>query len=116
MLASTFLEAMPTYWTDLLDNTSLPLQVIILGTLITAIYFAYSLDTTERPLKGFPIVSLGSAPGSSWSAAGNEIVAKGLKEHIGPFQVITGTGPKVGDLECLPPQKQMWPTEFSYSL
>lgn len=101
MLASTLLKATPTYWTNLLDNTSLPLQAIVFGSLITAIYFAYSLVTAERPLKGFPIVSLGSGPGSSWSAAGNDIVAKGLKEHNGLFQVITGTGPKVGDLKCL---------------
>jgi hypothetical protein len=105
MVTSNLLEVVPAYWTKLLGNTSFTLQIVILGTLITATYFAYSLKSAERPLKGFPIVSLGSGPGSSWSAAGNEIVAKGLKEHIGPFQVITGTGPKVGDLKCLPPQK-----------
>jgi hypothetical protein len=95
MVSSTLLELAPAYWTELLGNASLSLHIIILGTLTTALYFAYSLRTTERSLQGFPIVSLGSDPSSSWSAAGNEILAKGLKEHSGPFQVITGTGPKV---------------------
>jgi len=95
MMTSTLLEVTYAYWTKLLGNASLTLQVLILGTLTTAVYFAHSLKTAERPLKDFPGVSLGSDPGSSWSAAGNEIVAKGLKEHSGPFQVISGTGPKV---------------------
>jgi hypothetical protein len=100
MVTSNLLELVPAYWTKLLDNTSFTLQIIMLGTLITATYFAYSLKSAERPLKDFPIVSLGSDPGSSWSLAGNEIVAKGLKEHTGPFQVITGTGPKVCNRNC----------------
>ena len=95
MIKSTLTEMVPAYWTKVFGNASLPLQVMILGTLTTAVYFAYSLKPTGRHLKDFPVVSLGSDPGSSWSAAGNEIVAKGLKEHSGPFQVISGTGPKV---------------------
>jgi hypothetical protein len=95
MVTSMPLDVVPAYWTKLFSDASLPLQVLILGTLTTAVYFVYSLRTAERHLKGFPVVSLGSDLGSSWSAAGNEIVAKGLKEHSGPFQVISGTGPKV---------------------
>jgi hypothetical protein len=95
MIKSTLMEMVPAYWTKVFGNASLPLQVMILGTLTTAVYFAYLLKPTERHLKDFPIVSLGFDPGSSWSAAGNEIVARGLKEHSGPFQVISGTGPKV---------------------
>jgi hypothetical protein len=87
MVSSTLLELAPAYWTELLGNASLSLHIIILGTLTTALYFA--------------VVSLGSDPSSSWSAAGNEILAKGLKEHSGPFQVITGTGPKVCHLNIL---------------
>jgi hypothetical protein len=101
MVSSTLLELAPAYWTELLGNASLSLHIIILGTLTTALYFAYSLRTTELHLQGFPVVSLGSDPSSSWSAAGNEILAKGLKEHSGPFQVITGTGPKVCHLNIL---------------
>jgi hypothetical protein len=98
MVSSTLLEAVTASWTKLFGSASLSVQVVILGILTTAMYFAYSLQRTERPLKGFPVVSLGSNPRSSWSAAGNEILAKGLKEHNGPFQVITGTGPKVCSL------------------
>ena len=94
MVSSTLLEVVSAYWMNLFGNASIPLQIIILGIFTTAVYFTYSLKTTERSLKGFPIASLGPDPASSWSAAGNEILAKGLKENNGPFQVITGTGPK----------------------
>ena len=50
------------------------------------------------PLKGFPVVALsekGLNSKWSWYHSSTETIAKGLKEHNGPFQIITGTGPKV---------------------
>lgn len=107
MATSTLLESASALWTTLLGNASPTLQLIIVCAVLTIGYFAYSVGSIEGPVKGLPIVSLGSEPGTSWSRAGSAIVAKGLKEHSGPFQVSTGTGYKVRSLEVYPTMRSL---------
>lgn len=93
------MNVLTAYRPAFLANVPVFVQAIALGIIALVAYIAYSLLTEEKPLKGFPVVSLserGLSPKSSWLWAGTELVAKGLKEHNAPFQVITGTGPKVG--------------------
>ncbi|KAF2120197.1 cytochrome P450 monooxygenase [Lophiotrema nucula] len=52
----------------------------------------------EKPLPGFPLVGLpedGLSPKAAWTKSGFKVLAKGLREHTGAFQVMTGTGPKI---------------------
>ncbi|KAK6063592.1 cytochrome P450 monooxygenase [Seiridium cupressi] len=61
-------------------------------------YHLKKQSDSERPLKGFPLVGLedeGLSPKESWMKHGHRVMAKGLKEHEGAFQVMTGTGPKI---------------------
>lgn len=95
MATFTLLEAASARWTSLLGGSFPSFQLIIAGAILTIFYFAYSLRSIEGPVRGLPIVSLGIEPGTSWSEAGSAIIAKGLKEHNGPFQVRTDTGYKV---------------------
>jgi hypothetical protein len=84
----------PTY----LDGVPFSIQAIIAVVVAALVYTTYSLLTVERPLKGFPVVALseqGLSSKWSWFHSSTETIAKGLKEHNEPFQVITGTGPKV---------------------
>jgi hypothetical protein len=81
-----------------LSGLPLSIQVIIVGFFAALAYTTYSQLTVERPLKGFPVVALsekGLSSKWSWFISGTETIAKGLKEHDGPFQIITATGPKV---------------------
>lgn len=92
------MDVLTAYRPAFLENVPVSIQVIAFGAIAISAYIAYSLLTIERPLKGFPVVALterGLSPKWSWYSAGTETVAKGLKEHNAPFQVITGTGPKV---------------------
>ncbi|KAK3937466.1 Dihydromonacolin L monooxygenase [Diplogelasinospora grovesii] len=67
---------------------------VVAATLILGLI--YSFLTRERSFGGFPIVSLeGKSPKKSWMFHGRETLAKGLQQWSGPFQVITGTGPKI---------------------
>lgn len=81
-----------------LDNVPVSLQLIAFGLLVVLTITVYSVLSAQKPLKGFPIAALpekGLSPKQSWLHAGRETITKALKEHAGPFQVITGTGPKV---------------------
>lgn len=72
-------------------------QIVVIAA-IALVCTTYSLLTVERPFKGFPVVELsekGLNSKWSWYHNSTETIAKGLKEHDGPFQIITGTGPKV---------------------
>jgi hypothetical protein len=92
------MDVLLSYRPTFLDGLPVSIQVIIAGVVVALIYTAYSLLTVEQPLKGFPVVALserGLSSKWSWYTAGTETIAKGLKEHDGPFQIITGTGPKV---------------------
>ena len=85
-----------------LEGVPVSVQAIIVGVVFALAYTTYSQLTVERPLKGFPVVALsekGLSSKWSWLAHSTETIAKGLKEHDGPFQIITATGPKVWPYE-----------------
>ncbi|KAH7040188.1 cytochrome P450 [Microdochium trichocladiopsis] len=66
------------------------LATIVLGTI-------YSVVTKDRPVAGIPIASLdGKTPRKSWLWHGRELVRLGDDKYSGgPYQVLTGTGPKI---------------------
>ena len=71
--------------------------VLIVAVGVSVSYFESNVNV-ERPFKGFPLVGLeeeGLAPREAWNKNGYKVVAKGLREHPGAFQVMTGTGPKI---------------------
>ncbi|KAF7523222.1 hypothetical protein G7054_g11845 [Neopestalotiopsis clavispora] len=52
--------------------------------------------TQERPYAAYPVIAVdGKSPKQSWMQSGPETLAKGLRQTSGPFQIITGTGPKI---------------------
>ncbi|KAI0131024.1 cytochrome P450 [Daldinia grandis] len=69
------------------------LQVVI-ATLVLG--FIYSLVTAERPFAGFPVITVdGQSPTKTWLWHGKKAMVEGIKRFSGPFQVLTGTGPKI---------------------
>ncbi|KAI0025227.1 cytochrome P450 [Xylariomycetidae sp. FL0641] len=67
---------------------------VIAGTLLLGII--YSFITSDRPFTGFPIIAVeGQSPKKTWLWHGRQAIAEGLQKFSGPFQVITGTGPKI---------------------
>ncbi|KAI5863535.1 cytochrome P450 [Durotheca rogersii] len=73
----------------LLVSLQVVLATLVLGTI-------YSLVTAERPFAGFPVIALeGKSPVKSWTWHGREAIAEGLRRFSGPFQVMSGTGPKI---------------------
>ncbi|KAL7624096.1 hypothetical protein AAE478_005653 [Parahypoxylon ruwenzoriense] len=75
------------------EGLPVSLQVVI-ATLVLGVI--YSLITADRPFAGFPVVALeGKSPKKSWLWHGRESIAEGLQRFSGPFQVMTGTGPKI---------------------
>ncbi|KAJ8132679.1 hypothetical protein O1611_g941 [Lasiodiplodia mahajangana] len=71
----------------------LTLQVIAA---ILALILIYTVSTKDRPLAGIPLVSIeGKSPKESFLYHGIETLAKGIRQHSGVFQVMTGTGPRV---------------------
>ncbi|KAI0469265.1 cytochrome P450 [Xylaria cf. heliscus] len=72
----------------------LPLSVQVIGATIV-FSIVWSLITKNRPLPGFPLISVrGLGPRKSWMLHGSEVLSDGCKMN-GPFQVMTGTGPKI---------------------
>lgn len=101
-----------------LDSVPVSIQLIAVGSLVVLAVTIYSLSSVQKPLKGFPIAALpekGLSPKQSWLHAGQETITKALKEHGGPFQVITGTGPKVGRIRVTSPDDRSLTTLRSSS-
>ncbi|KAI1186380.1 cytochrome P450 [Nemania serpens] len=73
----------------------LPVTVqIIIATILLSL--VYSFLTKNRPWSNFPLIKVrGLGPRKSWLAHGDEVLTEGLKKTNGPFQVMTGTGPKI---------------------
>ncbi|KAI0479144.1 cytochrome P450 [Xylariaceae sp. FL0804] len=68
--------------------------LLVVATIIVGV--VYGIVTAERPLPGFPLVSVdGQSPKNSWMWHGRKTIAEGLEKYSGPFQVMTGTGPKI---------------------
>ncbi|KAI0098084.1 cytochrome P450 [Nemania sp. FL0031] len=73
----------------------LPMSLQVIGVTLILILI-YSISIKDRPLNGIPLVSLdGKSPKESFLYHGIETLAKGTKQHLGIFQVMTGTGPRV---------------------
>ncbi|KAK8055710.1 hypothetical protein PG993_000937 [Apiospora rasikravindrae] len=73
----------------------LPLSLVgIVATVVIGII--YSVLTKERPLAGFPLAAIeGQSPKKSWLFHGPQTLNEALAKYSGPFQVMTGTGPKI---------------------
>ncbi|KAI0113556.1 cytochrome P450 [Nemania sp. FL0031] len=79
-----------------LTPQGLPTSLQVIGvTILLSIVF--SILTKDRPWSGFPLISVrGLSPRKSYLNHGNEVLKEGLKKTNGrPFQVMTGTGPKI---------------------
>lgn len=80
------------------------LPFVALAILVAVAYRLKKQSDEERPLKGFPVVGLeeeGLGPKEAYMKHGHKVIAKGLREHKGAFQVMTGTGPKVNKTALL---------------
>ena len=78
---------------------SVPISFLVLAFLIAVVILNFTITTLteERPFDDFEIVSIpekGLGPKQSWIQDGRAVVTKGAKSDK-PFQVITGTGPKL---------------------
>src|SRR2546423_3468363 len=83
------------------EDIPFSVQVIAASLILVLIYIIHSTLTAERPYKEFPVIELseeGLGPEESWFKQGQRTIQKGLETCTGPFQVITGTGPKI----CVP--------------
>jgi hypothetical protein len=92
------MDILLSYRPAFLNSVPISIQLFSVGVVTVLVYTVYSLLTADQPIKGFPVVALterGLSSKWSWYTAATETIAKGLREHDGPFQIITGTGPKV---------------------
>ena len=83
------------------DHIPLSIYFVLAFGVFGLLYFINRTLSEDRPIKGFPIVALTEQSlnaKASWFKKGRETVEKGVSTYNGPFQVLTGTGPKI----CLP--------------
>ncbi|KAM0718727.1 hypothetical protein Q7P37_005798 [Cladosporium fusiforme] len=82
-----------------LDSVPPSFQIVGVAFIALVAYTVYSAIAAEQPLEGFPIAALTERRLNSkwsWYTAGGETIARGLKEfNNSPFQILTGTGPKI---------------------
>ncbi|KAI1106342.1 cytochrome P450 [Jackrogersella minutella] len=75
------------------EGLPVSVQMVIVALVLSTIY---SLITADRPFPGFPVISVdGQNPRKSWTWNGRKALAEGARRFSGPFQVVTGTGPKI---------------------
>ncbi|CAG8960392.1 hypothetical protein HYFRA_00008109 [Hymenoscyphus fraxineus] len=80
------------------DAISIYVQFVIIGSILYGVYYVWKTLNSERRLSGFAIATLaeeGLGPKESYLKDSNKTIAAGLKSNSGPFQIITGTGPKL---------------------
>jgi hypothetical protein len=72
-------------------------QVAAVGIAILATCHLYLGWAEQRPLPGLPIAKMIESPGprESFSTDAQGTIKAGLEKFSGPFQIITGTGPKM---------------------
>lgn len=74
-------------------------QGVVLLLAVGYSYYIYKWLTADAPFEYFPLIALteeGLGPKESWFQHGQRTIKKGLETCNGrPFQVMTGTGPKV---------------------
>ncbi|UKZ81607.1 hypothetical protein TrVFT333_009379 [Trichoderma virens FT-333] len=74
------------------------LQFVAFGCVLAVGYNIWWALVSERRLPGFPVATLegqGLPPKESYFKDASGTIASGLKAYAGPFQIITGTGPKI---------------------
>lgn len=82
------------------DRSRAVIVGIVLAALAAILHWSRTSANHPPVLQHFPVVALTEralGPKQSWRQASNETLAKGLKVYPGPFQILTGTGPKVCD-------------------
>ncbi|KAK5128354.1 hypothetical protein LTR85_003022 [Meristemomyces frigidus] len=80
------------------ESLPLSIQFVAGGLLLILLSFIYSTLTSERPHPSFPVISLsekGLGPKASFFRHGKDTIIKGIAQTNGPFQIVTGTGPKI---------------------
>lgn len=80
------------------DAISIYVQFAVAGSILCGVYYVWKTLASERPLSGFAVATLseeGLGPKESYFKDSNKTIAAGLKSNSGPFQIITGTGPKI---------------------
>ncbi|KAL4928017.1 cytochrome P450 [Aspergillus undulatus] len=73
-------------------------QFLGIGVFLLLGYYIYSTLVSERPLPGFPVATFpgtGLGPKESYFKDTSGTIAAGLRSYSGPFQLLTGTGPKI---------------------
>ncbi|KAI1339931.1 cytochrome P450 [Xylariaceae sp. FL0016] len=75
------------------EGLPVSLQVVVASLIFG---FVYSYISAERPLAGFPVIDVDNqGPKKTWLWHGRQAISEGLQKFSGPFQVVTGTGPKI---------------------
>jgi hypothetical protein len=80
------------------DAISIYVQFAVVGSILCGLYYVWKTLASERRLPGFAVATLseeGLGPKESYFKDSNKTIAAGLKSNSGPFQIITGTGPKI---------------------
>lgn len=91
----------PTPQHDLpFDLYSIPLylQIIVVGGSLLIGYNVWLALASERRLPGFPVATLQGkdlGPKESYFQDASGTIASGARTYAGPFQILTGTGPKI---------------------
>ncbi|GAP88592.1 putative cytochrome p450 protein [Rosellinia necatrix] len=76
------------------EGLPMSLQVVGATVLLGVVYTLYTMRQ-QRAWPAFPLISVrGKGPRKSWMLHGKEVLNEGSKIN-GPFQVMTGTGPKI---------------------
>ncbi|SPJ88845.1 related to gibberellin cluster - GA14-synthase [Fusarium torulosum] len=74
------------------------IQVLAVGGTLVVGYTIWCALVSERPLTGFPVATIAGenlGPRESYLKDASRTIASGIKAYSGPFQIITGTGPKI---------------------
>jgi hypothetical protein len=80
------------------DAILIYVQFVAIGGTLFIGYYVWSTLASERPLPDFAATTLpgeGLGPKESYFKDASKTIAAGLKSYSGPFQIITGTGPKI---------------------
>jgi hypothetical protein len=80
------------------DTVSVSIQIVLFCAILLAAYYSYLSMTTDHPYSGFPIATLpgeGLGPKESFFKDAQKTIAANIESQSGPFQIITGTGPKI---------------------
>lgn len=64
----------------LLDGYPISLQVALVGLLLAAVYYGINSYLENRPLRGFPVITLdGKDAKLTWMMSGNKAITEGIR-------------------------------------